>query len=82
MNGKQAKKLRSLVYEDDFSYRHRHYMWDKPPKIGEKDGEEVLITGSIQSDPKRKLYKQIKKFFKNGSSIKGIQYSLNELQSN
>ena len=81
MNGKQSKRLRAIVYGKEFSFRHRHYMWDKPPTWEGPKGEEVLITGSIQSDVKRKLYKQIKKFFNQGSSLQQIKLLVNEVQS-
>ena len=46
MNGKMAKKIRTLVYGKDFSPRHRKYSY--------KGGGRV-------ADDKRQRYQQIKK---------------------
>ena len=81
MNLKQAKKLRAIVYGKDFSYRHRHYMWDIAPKIVKENGVDVLKTGSIQADSKRKLYKKTKEFFKQGTSLEQIKLLVAEVQS-
>jgi len=53
MNGKVAKKIRKIVYGEDFSPKFRKYFRDTK-------------SGNIISDEKRKLYQLTKKLYNHG----------------
>ena len=61
MNGKQAKRIKRLVYGKDYSPKFREYRKiNAGSKLGKVFPRNTVLTGQIIADPRRQAYQKAK----------------------